>query len=175
MVTYQPLFYNGVMEQRDEPTPAQARAWHTFMQMQEVLNARLGQHLQKTAQLSNADFAILVVLSESPEGRCRVVELGRMLAWEKSRLHHQLTRMCARGLVRRTNDPAAARTTYAEITPAGLAAIQAVAPAHNREVQRLFFDAVRDDQVEHLYDISSQVLSLLYDEPARDEASDEHS
>ena len=51
--------------------------------------------------LSNADYTVLAVLSEAPERRMRPFDLSRTLGWEKSRLHHQLTRMCSRGLVER--------------------------------------------------------------------------
>ena len=76
-------------------------AWRTFYEMQEVLRGRLEQQLQADSGLSNADYTVLVALSETTGGHLRAVELGRRLGWEKSRLHHQLTRMCRRGLIPR--------------------------------------------------------------------------
>jgi len=35
----------------------------------------------------NAEYTVPVVLSEAPDRRCCVFELGRMIGWEKSRLH----------------------------------------------------------------------------------------
>ena len=137
------------------------QAWHDFMQMQEVLQSRLEQQLQCTSNLSNADYTVLVVLSEAPERRLRVFEMGQQMGWEKSRLHHQLTRMCQRGLVVRESDPDSPRAIFAVLTDAGFAAITNASPSHNREVQRLFFDKITDDQVEQLGDISLRVLDGL--------------
>jgi hypothetical protein len=67
-------------------------AWRTFFEMQEVLRGRLEQRLLADSGLSNADYTMLVALSEADDGRLRVYELGRRLAWEKSRLHHPARR-----------------------------------------------------------------------------------
>lgn len=136
-------------------------AWHAFMQMQELLNSRLEQQLQASSNLSNADYTVLVVLSETPGHRLRAYEMGKMIGWEKSRLHHQLTRMCSRGLVRREADPETSRGILAVLTEKGMQAIVAAAPAHNREVQRLFFDKISDQQVRQLRSISRRVLEDL--------------
>lgn len=137
------------------------RTWQAFMQMQEQLSSRLEQQLQANANLSNPDYTVLVVLSEAPEHRLRVYELQRVIGWEKSRLHHQLSRMCQRGLVRREADPVTPRAMHAVLTDAGLAAITAAAPAHGREVQRLFFDYLTAKQVDQLDAISHRVLAGL--------------
>jgi DNA-binding MarR family transcriptional regulator len=142
-------------------TPEMTRAWQQFQQMEDVLQSRLGQLLQSRSNLSNADYTVLVVLSEAPGRRCRVYELGRMIGWEKSRLHHQLSRMCTRGLVVREPDPDAPRAMHAVLTKAGLAAITAAAPEHGRDVQRLFFDRLTDRQVDQLTAISRRVLEGL--------------
>jgi DNA-binding MarR family transcriptional regulator len=136
-------------------------AWHAFMQMQELLGSRLEQQLQTSSSLSNADYTILVVLSESEEHRLRVFEMGRVIGWEKSRLHHQLTRMSSRGLVRREADPETSRGIFAVLTDEGMQAIVNAAPAHNREVQRLFFDKIDREQVRQLHEISTRVLDDL--------------
>ncbi len=145
----------------DEMEKIKSETWYAFMQMKELLGSRLEQQLQASSGLSNADFTVLVVLSESLGRRSRVFELGRTIGWEKSRLHHQLTRMCQRGLVRREADPETTRGMYAVLTDEGLAAIVAAAPAHNREVQRLFFDHITDQQVKQLRVISQRVLTEL--------------
>jgi DNA-binding MarR family transcriptional regulator len=129
--------------------------------MREVLGSRLEQQLQADANLSNADYTVLVVLSESPQRRLRVFEMGRIIGWEKSRLHHQLTRMCKRGLVHRESDPATPRAIFAVLTDEGMRAITNAAPAHNREVRQLFFDKITEQQVRQLKSISERVLEDL--------------
>ena len=131
-------------------------AWRTFYEMQEVLRGRLEQQLQDDSGLSNADYTVLVALSEATDGRQRVYELGRRLGWEKSRLHHQLTRMCRRGLVERHSGDG--RASYVAITVAGLAALKAAVPRHTQEVRRLVLDRLTPQQVDQLTEISRKIL-----------------
>ena len=145
-------------------TPQQLESWQAFMQMQELLGSRLEQQLQRNSKLSNADYTVLVVLSESPGMRRRIYELGQLIGWEKSRLNHQLTRMGQRGLVRREADADSPRGIHAVLTDAGLAAITEAAPAHEQEVQRLFFEQLTDRQVGQLSKIAHQVLRELLPE-----------
>jgi len=135
------------------------KAWRTFFEMQEVLRGRLEQQLQSDSRLSNADYTVLVALTEADDGRLRAVELGQRLGWEKSRLHHQLTRMCARGLVRR--DSGAGRSMYASITDAGRAALVDAAPRHRQHVRRLVIDRLTPQQIDQLAEISAAILDGL--------------
>ena len=137
-------------------------AWRAFYQMQEVLRGRLEQQLQADSGLSNADYTVLVALSEAPGGRLRAFELGDRLGWEKSRLHHQLTRMCSRGLVQRHSGDG--RAIYAAITAAGRAALTAAVPRHTRQVRRLVLDRLTPQQIDQLADISRAILDGL-DQP----------
>jgi DNA-binding MarR family transcriptional regulator len=157
----QPLASIDWMSDAKGLTTEQLESWQAFMQMQELLGSRLEQQLQRNSNLSNADYTVLVVLSETPGMRRRVYELGQMIGWEKSRLHHQLTRMARRGLVRREADPDAPRAIHAVLTDAGLAAITEAAPSHEQEVRRLFFDLLTDRQVAQIAKISHQVLKEL--------------
>ena len=134
-------------------------AWRTFYEMQEVLRGRLERQLQTDSGLSNADYTVLVALSEAPEGRQRAVELGRRLGWEKSRLHHQLTRMCRRGLVQRHSGDG--RAIYAAITAAGRATLKAAAPGHGQQVRRLVLDRLTSQQIDQLTEISRTILDGL--------------
>lgn len=134
-------------------------AWRTFYEMQEVLRGRLEQQLQADSGLSNADYTVLVALSEAPEGRQRAVELGRRLGWEKSRLHHQLSRMFRRGLVARHSGDG--RAIYAAITTAGRAALKAAAPRHRQQVRRLVLDRLTPQQIDQFAEISRMILDGL--------------
>jgi DNA-binding MarR family transcriptional regulator len=140
-------------------TGRELRAWRAFFRMQELLRARIEQQLQASSGLSNADYTVLTVLSEAPGGRLRAYELSRMTGWEKSRLHHQLTRMCTRDLI--TRERCGSRGIYAVITAKGLAAIREAAPSHAQEVRRLFIDRLTPEQIDHLADIATTVLSSL--------------
>ena len=138
------------------------RAWQTFMQMQEHLRGRIEQQLQACSGLSTADYSVLVVLSGEPGGRLRAFCLGATLGWEKSRLHHQLTRMARRGLVERQCGDA--RASYVQVTPQGLATLSQAAPGHSRHVRQLVIDRLTPQQLDQLAEISAAILDgLQYD------------
>lgn len=147
------------MSRTDQLTEREATAWRAFIEMQQVLRGKLEQQLQRDSSLSNADYTVLVVLSEADGGRIRAHQLTRQLQWEKSRVHHHLTRMCRRGLVER--DSGEGRTSYATITRAGRDALTSAAPAHAREVRRLMLDELTEEQVDQLAEISRTILAHL--------------
>jgi len=140
---------------------SEQRAWRGLLRMYGQLDAHLARHLQGHSELSLADFAVLVALTDVPEGRRRVLELGRGLQWEKSRLSHHLTRMQKRGLIRREECPSDGRGAFAVVTDAGRSAIEAAAPAHVAEVRRCVFDALTPAQVTVLDEIAARVLERL--------------
>ena len=140
-------------------TEQELAAWRTFAEMAEVLRGRLEQYLQADSGLSNADYTVLVALIEAPDGRWRAHELGEGLGWEKSRLHHQLTRMGARGLVERSSGEG--RSSYAAITDAGRSALRAAAPAHLAHVRDLVVDPLTPEQVDQIGVISGAILARL--------------
>lgn len=146
-------------------SPAEQDSWQAFMRMQEVLRARLEQSLVAHSGLSAADYAVLAALSQAPDRAMRPVDLGRALGWEKSRLHHQLTRMCNRGLLERRPLPVeGARAVEVTCTPDGLDAISAAAPEHVQDVCRWVIDALTPEQLEQLGAISQAILRTLDDE-----------
>lgn len=136
-------------------------AWRSFLAMHLRLLRLLGQQLQDATGLSEADYVVLVNLSETAGGRLRPFELGAAAGWEKSRLSHHLTRMERRGLVERQNCPSDNRGAFVTLTDAGLSAIRAAAPLHVEQVRRWFFAALTSDQVDGITAISDAVLAGL--------------
>jgi DNA-binding MarR family transcriptional regulator len=129
--------------------------------MTSQLNARMNRQLQDGYGVSLADYEVLVVLSEAPAGRLRVFEISDALAWEQSRVSHQLARMQRRGLVAREECQSDARGAFAVLAEAGRAAIERAAPAHVEIVRQLVFDGLSSDQLAALTAITSDVLERL--------------
>ena len=143
-------------------TEEEQRAWRGLLQMTSQLNARMNRELLQEYGVSLADYEVLVVLSEAPDGRCRVFEIADTLAWEQSRVSHQLARMQRRGLVTRADCASDARGAFAVITAAGRAAIERAAPAHVETVRRLVFDELTPDQLATLTELTDGVLDRLH-------------
>ncbi len=142
-------------------TEDEQRAWRGLLQMTSQLNARMNRQLQDDCGVSLADYDVLVALSEASAGRLRVFEIAGALAWEQSRVSHQLARMQRRGLVARQECPADARGAFVVLTDAGRAAIERAAPAHVETVRELVFDGLSRDQLAALTAITSRVLDRL--------------
>ncbi|MEV7078863.1 MarR family winged helix-turn-helix transcriptional regulator [Streptomyces sp. NPDC093516] len=142
-------------------TPTEQRAWRGFVRLQERLTGRLGRLLQSESNVSPADFAVLVQLTDVPDGRRRHQDLARALEWEKSRMSHHVARMAGRGLVVREECPEDGRGAFVVITDAGRAAIEAAAPRHVAAVRELFLDHVTPAELRTLTEISERVLARM--------------
>lgn len=136
-------------------------AWRGFLSLRSKLTSHLGRELQRRSGLSDADYAVLVELSEAPGGRLRLGALGDHLSWEKSRLSKQISRMSTRGLVSREECPTDARGAFAVLTQAGRAAIEAAAPVHVEQVRTWFVDPLTPAQLDAMAAISAAVLNRL--------------
>lgn len=146
-------------------TEDEQRAWRGLVRMTSQLNVRLNRQLQEEYGVSLADYEVLVVLSEAPGARRRVFEIVGMLAWEQSRVSHQLARMQRRGLVARQECPSDARGAFAVLTEAGRATIERAAPAHVETVRNLVFDGLTPGQLAALAELTARVLARLQDPP----------
>ena len=137
------------------------RVWRSYLSMSIALSGRLNSELQRATGLSSADYEVLVHLSEAPCRQLRVLELGRAIGWEKSRLSHHLTRMERRRLVARRECTEDGRGAFAVLTPEGAAAIEAAAPVHLEQVRRYVVDALSPEQLDALGEITTAVLAAL--------------
>jgi DNA-binding MarR family transcriptional regulator len=137
------------------------RAWRGVHRLQAELLGHLSRRLGEDSGLTDADYAVLVAVSEAPERRIRPRDLCIALGWERSRLSHQLARMESRGSVSRVGCPGDARGFEVVLTEAGLSAIEAAAPAHAAAVRHCFADVLTPAQLDCLGDIAEAVTTHL--------------
>jgi DNA-binding MarR family transcriptional regulator len=147
-------------------TPEEQHAWRGFVRLHERLGGRLARLLQAESNVSAADFAVLVHLTDVPEGRQRFLDLAQALEWEKSRMSHHIARMVKRGLVTRQECPEDGRGAFVVITEGGREAIEAAAPRHVEAVRALFLDHVTPAELRVLADISDRVVGKLDEDPS---------
>jgi DNA-binding MarR family transcriptional regulator len=139
----------------------EARAWRGFIHMSELLRAQLGRDLQGEMGVSDADYVILVMLSEAESRAMRMTDLASELLWSKSRLSHQVSRMEERGLVERANCPSDARGSFARLTDAGFDQISRAAPSHVASVRRHLIDHLSGEQLDALAEVAEKVVEHL--------------
>jgi DNA-binding MarR family transcriptional regulator len=139
----------------------EARAWYGFQDMRAQLTAHLARQLAQDSGLTEADYAVLVNVSEADGRRMRSRDLGKALGWQRSRLSHQIARMEARGTVERAPCDDDARGFDVVLTDDGMAAIEAAAPAHLADVRHCFIDLLTPEQLDTLADIADIVTGHL--------------
>lgn len=144
----------------------EARVWRVYRDVQRELSGALSRRLIREAGLTAAEYAVLVPLSEAPDGLIRARELSVKADWERSRLSHQISRMEKRGLVVREECQADARGAMVRITAAGRTAIEAAAPGQVAAVRAYFFDALSREEAEVLGGLLERVLDRLPDAQA---------
>jgi DNA-binding MarR family transcriptional regulator len=137
------------------------RAWRSLIAMQDGLTEFLDRELRHRCGLSTQDYQVLAHLSESPDGRLRPFELGRLLRWEKSRLSQHLGRMEKRGVVSRAPCDTDQRGAVVTITPRGRDLITAAAPQHVANVRDVFVDQLTKADLKSLIAIGNKVRKRL--------------
>ena len=158
--------YSGAMTEVSEISAAEWSVWRSFTAMRRQLDLALEHQLQRDARISRQDFEVMLAIFEEPRRQLRARELATVLAWEKSRVSHQVTRMERRGLVERSGCDSDARGTWVGLTPAGSRAVLGSMRDHAATIRRLFFDVLSSDELASLERSSQRVLDAI-DPPTR--------
>lgn len=135
--------------------------WRAFVTMHRHLARELDRQLQRDAGISQADFSVLGRLSEAPDRKLRTGELAELLAWEKSRVSHQVARMESRGLLERTECDTDGRGTWVGVTAEGRRTLLAATRDHAAAIRGLFLDELSDDEKAAIDDVSRRVLDRI--------------
>ncbi|MFM9612033.1 MarR family winged helix-turn-helix transcriptional regulator [Streptomyces niveiscabiei] len=146
-------------------TTEEQQAWRGFLRLHDRLRGHLTRQLQGEANVSVADFAVLVELTDLPEGRRRILDLARSLEWEKSRMSHHIARMVKRGLVVRDECLEDGRGAFVVITDEGRRMIEAAAPRHVEAVRGLFLDHVTPAELRVIAEVSERVVRKIDEAP----------
>jgi DNA-binding MarR family transcriptional regulator len=142
-------------------TPDEWEMWRSFRTMHRQLEATLERQLQRDADISGADYGVLLTLFEASGRQLRPSELGERLMWEKSRVSHQVSRMQKRGLVERRECDEDARGTWVGLTPDGTRAVLGSMREHANSLRKYFFDVLDPEQLDALRQASDRVASAI--------------
>ncbi len=145
----------GWLDERED------EAWRAFFELQVVFWRRMAQQLQQDTGLSEPDLAILTALANAPEGGLRPYQLSGVTQFEKSRLHHHLTRMVGRGLLTRDPCPDNPRGAVVALTPQGRDAVAGALPRRAAHIRRWLTGPLDDGQLDALGAISGAMLEAL--------------
>jgi DNA-binding MarR family transcriptional regulator len=142
-------------------TPDELSAWLTYVATTSLLDGALDRQLQRESGMPMAYYLILAMLSDVPGRTLRMSDLAAVTQSSQSRLSHAVSKLERNGWVRRTPCPDDRRSTLAQLTDAGFAALADAAPGHVRAVRRHVFDRLSPEQVDQLRQIFATVLDGL--------------
>ncbi|WP_308252104.1 MarR family transcriptional regulator [Pseudonocardia sp. KRD291] len=140
---------------------AERRTWMTLLATTARLDGALDRQMQRDAGMPLAYYQILAMLSEAPRHTLRMTDLAEITQSSQSRISHAVKRLEMQSWVLRRPCADDRRSTLAELTDAGHAALVAAAPAHVAAVRAHLFDALSTEQVGQLREILGAVLSEL--------------
>jgi DNA-binding MarR family transcriptional regulator len=144
-----------------EVSPDDWAVWRLYISSGRHLVAELDRRLQADAGVSHPEYTVLLSLNEAPQRQLRTGELADLLAWEKSRVSHQVTRMEARRLVERTPCETDGRGTWIGITAEGRRLLLRAMRAHAADIRELFVDRLTDDEKASIRAASIRMLEAL--------------
>ena len=133
--------------------------WAAFLDLWRALASGMERQLADAGS-SGADYQVLVTLAEAGHP-LRPRDIGSQLAWDRSRVSHQLRRMEQRGLVTRTDVEDDSRGTLVRLTARGRQALRAAAPGHIAWVRQNFLRHLADDEAEVLTRVAKRIASSL--------------
>jgi DNA-binding MarR family transcriptional regulator len=137
----------------------QQAAWRPIVALLQRLPAALDAQLQRDAGITHFDHLVLTALSEAPEHTLRMSELAAMASGSLSRLSHVVSRLEAKGWVRREACPGDGRFINAVLTDDGWQKVVATAPGHVAAVRELLVDILTADEFQQLGAISAKVMA----------------
>lgn len=138
------------MTDDDGLTAAELEIWAAIATLVERLPTALDQQLQRDGGLTHFEHGILFALHSAPERTLRLSVLAAYASCTLSRLSRAVSRLEAKGWVRRETDPSDGRFTLGILTDSGDAIVAAATPGHHALVRRLVFDTLTGAQARQL-------------------------
>ncbi|ROS50314.1 MarR family winged helix-turn-helix transcriptional regulator [Frigoribacterium sp. PhB24] len=131
-------------------TDEQLDVWAAVATLLERLPAALDAQLQRDGDVTHFEHGVLTALDGAPERTLRLSTLAGYASCTLSRLSRAVTRLEAKGWVRRVVDPSDGRFTLAVLTGEGHAQVERATPGHQSLVRRLVFDSLTAAQARQL-------------------------
>jgi DNA-binding MarR family transcriptional regulator len=141
--------------------PDELETWLSWVATTTLLEGALDRQMQRDAGMPLAYYLILAMLSDAPGRSLRMSDLATATQSSQSRLSHAVARLERKGWVRRKPCSDDRRSTFAQLTEEGFAALAAAAPGHVCTVRRHLFDRLTPEQVGQLREITRAVLDGL--------------
>lgn len=137
--------------------------WSALATVLEWLPPALDAQLQRDSNLTHFEYGILFALADAPESTLRMSVLAGYANSSLSRLSRAVSRLEAKGWVRRAPDVEDGRSTRAMLTESGAEKFAQATPGHVQTVHRLILDPLTKTQARQLREISQRVMRAVRD------------
>lgn len=139
----------------------EVETWSALATLLEWLPPALDAQLQRDSGITHFEYGVLFALTEAEDRTLRMSDLAGYANSTLSRLSRAVTRLEAKGWVRRAPDPRDGRATLAMLTEKGADAARAATPGHVALVRRLVFDALTPTQSTQLRNLSRRITGAI--------------
>jgi len=138
-----------------------SKAWRAFHKIGTSLLPHLGRQITSHSGISEAEYVVLVALSELVVPSVNLNRLASGLGWEISRMSHQITRMEESGLVKKSKNPDDSRCFDVSISAKGRKLAESAMPLQSKEINHCFSNILTQQQMETLIEISDVVAKHM--------------
>lgn len=128
-------------------------AWRRYIESSGRLFGELEHRLKQASGLDMGDFNMLLLLAEAPEGRMRMGELARELAFAPGRLTYRVTSLAKRGWIERQAAGTDGRGIWAVLTDEGRRTLRKARPLHARLVDDLMLNHLSPEQATMMLEV----------------------
>ncbi|WP_134322097.1 MarR family winged helix-turn-helix transcriptional regulator [Cumulibacter soli] len=139
----------------------EATAWVRLVALLELLPAGLDSQVRRDSGVTNFEFYVLVVLSESADQQLRMTELAAQCNASLPRLSHVVRRLESRDLVERALSADDRRSRIVRLSATGLRTLEETTPHHLEYVREHVIDVLTPEQIGQLRDIAEAILNKL--------------
>lgn len=138
----------------------QANAFLGLIRAGEQLFRTLDKGLTDRHGIGLHEFEVLLFLVNiADDGRLPMIELRRRTPLSQSRVSRIVTRLEAKGLVRRAPDADDNRAVTVSITPRGRKVLDAARPQHRRDLHTHLFSLLSDREIRQLAATTNKILT----------------
>ena len=128
-------------------SPTELHAWRGLLRAHALLVKRLDAELEAAHGLALTSYEVLLHLSAADDTRMRMCDLAEGIMLSRSGLTRLVDRLEREGLVERVSCSDDARGSFARLTEAGAAKLEAAAPTHLEGIRRHFLAHVTAEQL----------------------------
>jgi DNA-binding MarR family transcriptional regulator len=144
---------------------AEERVWRDVARFISVATRLLDEDLQRGANISLSEYAVLLHLSEAESGQLRVGELADLAQISGSHTTRVIGQLARSGFVVKNRNPKDGRGIDVQIADAGLNRLRAAYPIHLASVRSRIMNHIEPKALSCFGDVMAAIVRGIEEEP----------